>query len=153
MRRFFPSFAFSNSFASRLAHSLSSSFPHSPSTTDIETSPTKLPITKLIATKKSDAISMHKRILEKSTAAIYYSDGSFKNGWAWGAAVEWVRTPGSPQEGTVGRKLREELGMCDPTDAEMGGMRKALEAFASAGKLKEQELLIFSDSQAAITLL
>jgi len=43
--------------------------------------------------------------------------------------------------------------MCDPTDAEMGGMRKALEAFASVGKLKEEELLIFSDSQAAITLL
>ena len=94
---------------------------------------------------------MHDRLLQKSSAAIYYSDGSFKKGWAWGAAVEWVREPG--QEGRVGRKLREELGMCDPTDAELGGMRKALECYASAGKLVQDELLIFCDSQAAITML
>ena len=116
----------------------------------IETSPTNLPITKLIATKKADAIAMHERLIEKSSASIYYSDGSFKRGWAWGAAVEWVREPGQP--GHVGKKLREELGMCDPTDAELGGMRKALESFASAGKLKQDELLIFTDSQAAITM-
>lgn len=60
--------------------------------------------------------------------------------------MEWTK------DGSVGKKLREELGMCDPTDAEMGGMRKALEAFASVGRLLEQELLIFCDSQAAITL-
>jgi ribonuclease HI len=119
----------------------------------IETSPTDLPITKLIATKKTDAVAMHKRLLEKSTAAIYYSDGSFKHGWAWGAAVEWVKAAPDGSEARIGKKLREELGMCDPTDAEMGGMRKALEAFASVGKLKEQELIIFSDSQAAITLM
>lgn len=116
----------------------------------IETSETTLPITKLIATKKADAIAMHDRLLDQSGSAIYYSDGSFKKGWAWGAAVEWVRERGQP--GHVGRKLREELGMCDPTDAELGGMRKALECFASAGKLQQEELLIFSDSQAAITM-
>lgn len=119
----------------------------------IETSPTELPITKFIATKKNDAVAMHKRLLEKPGAAIYYSDGSFKSGWAWAAAVEWIRARPGEGEDRVGKRLREELGMCDPTDAEMGGMRKALEAFASVGKLKEQELIIFSDSQAAITLM
>lgn len=120
----------------------------------IETSPSNLPITKFIATSKKDAVAIHQRVLEKSTAAIYYSDGSFKHGWAWGAAVEWVKDPSIvPEGGKVGKMLREELGMCDPTDAEMGGMRKALEAFSSVGKLKEEELIIFSDSQAAITLM
>lgn len=112
-----------------------------------------LPIEKIIATKKTDAIALHRKLLVKSpNAAIYYSDGSFKNGWAWGAAVEWDKTANAG-EGGVGKKLREELGQCDPTDAEMGGMRKALEAFASTGVLKETELYVFCDSQAAITLM
>ncbi|CED83597.1 Zn(2)-C6 fungal-type DNA-binding domain [Phaffia rhodozyma] len=120
----------------------------------VETSPSNLPITKYIATSKKDAVAIHQRILERSNAATYYSDGSFKHGWAWGAAVEWVKdTSAASEGGKVGKILREELGMCDPTDAEMGGMRKALEAFSSVGKLKEDELIIFSDSQAAITLI
>lgn len=116
----------------------------------VETSPSNLPITKVIATSKLDAISIHARLLEKSQAAIFYSDGSMKNGWAWGAAVEWIRD--GTARGKIGGKLREELGMCDPTDAEMGALRKALEAFSMVGKLERDELIIFTDSQAAITL-
>jgi hypothetical protein len=107
-----------------------------------------LPLTKIIAAKKADAIAIHDRLLKTWRGEIYYSDGSFKEGWAWGAAVEWVRD-GSPREG---KRLREELGQCDPTDAECSGMRKALEAFASVGKPQTEDLLIFADSQAAITL-
>jgi len=119
----------------------------------VETSPSNLPITKVIATSKLEAISLHARLLEKATtSAIFYSDGSMKNGWAWGAAVEWVRIDGTAR-GKVGTKLREELGQCDPTDAEMGGVRKALEAYSMVATLDKSELIVFTDSQAAITLI
>lgn len=110
-----------------------------------------LPLVKYVATSKSEAVALHKRLLARASASIWYTDGSLRGGECWSAAIEW-----KTELSTSGKKMRECVGEGDALDAELGGMRKAVQAFIEDLPTRYDdppELIIFSDSQAAIVSL
>lgn len=110
-----------------------------------------LPLVKYVATSKSEAVALHRRLLSRANASFWYTDGSLRGGECWSAAIEW-KMP----HGTSGKKMRECIGEGDALDAELGGLRKATQAFLEdlPNRFSEPpELIIFSDSQAAIVSL
>ena len=113
--------------------------------------PSHLPIDKYVATNAGDALKVHRQLCRNATS-IWYADGSSRAGEGWSAAIEWII-----DSSRSGAKMRGCVGSADALDAELGGLCKAVEGFQELlhqsikdGKPMSHELIVFSDSQAAI---
>lgn len=113
--------------------------------------PSHLPLEKFVAANREDAINVHRQLC-RNAYSIWYADGSSRAGEGWSAAIEWIID--STQSGS---KMRGFVGNGDALDAELGGICKAVEGFHELlrisikdGKPISHELIVFSDSQAAI---
>lgn len=113
--------------------------------------PSHLPLEKFIAANRDDAISVHRQLC-RNAYSIWYADGSSRAGEGWSAAIEWII-----DSSRSGSKMRGFVGDGDALDAELGGICKAIEGFHELlrlsikdGKPIFHDLIVFSDSQAAI---
>ncbi|ORX37212.1 hypothetical protein BD324DRAFT_433403 [Kockovaella imperatae] len=113
--------------------------------------PSHLPLEKLVAINPDDALNLHRHICS-TTKSVWYADGSSRAGEGWSAAVEWKNDSSRSD-----KKMRGCVGDADALDAEIGGLCKAVEGFEELlqlsikdGKPMSHELVVFSDSQAAI---
>jgi ribonuclease HI len=113
--------------------------------------PSHLPIDKYVATSPAGAINVHRQLC-RNASSIWYADGSSRAGEGWSAAIEWII-----DSSRSGAKMRGCVGNGDALDAELGGICKAVEGFQEVlhqsikdGKPMSHELIVFSDSQAAI---
>ena len=116
--------------------------------------PSHLPIIKYVSVNRGDAIDVH-RYLCIGKSSVWYADGSSRAGEGWSAAVEWILDAGQS-----GSKMRGCVGDGDSLDAELGGICKAVEGFRELlqksikdAKPISHELVVFSDSPAAIVSL
>lgn len=113
--------------------------------------PSHLPVQKLVTIHRQDAIDLH-NAMARSHGSVWYACGSSRAAEGWSAAIEW-----KTKTNLSGKIMRGCVGEADALDSEIGAICKAVEGFHELlrqslkdGTSAPSELVVFSDSQAAI---